>query len=60
MEALNHNGPVIVNVRVDKQELAMPPKNRLTNKLKGFSKYLINAILDGRGTELKEMAKQTG
>ncbi len=25
-KALNHNGPVIVNVRVDKQELAMPPK----------------------------------
>ena len=56
MEALNHNGPVIVNVRVDKQELAMPPKIAY-QQAKGFSKYLINAILDGRGTELKEMAK---
>ena len=56
MEALNHNGPVIVNVHVDKQELAMPPKIAY-QQAKGFSKYLINAILDGRGTELKEMAK---
>ena len=56
MESLNHNGPVIVNVRVDKQELAMPPKIAY-QQAKGFSKYLINAILDGRGTELKEMAK---
>ncbi|ETS93699.1 ubiquinone-dependent pyruvate dehydrogenase [Veillonella sp. AS16] len=55
-EALNHNGPVIINVRVDKQELAMPPKIAY-QQAKGFSKYLINAILDGRGTELKEMAK---
>ena len=55
-EALDHNGPVIVNVRVDKQELAMPPKIAY-QQAKGFSKYLINAILDGRGTELKEMAK---
>ena len=56
-EALNYNeGPVIINVRVDKQELAMPPKIAY-QQAKGFSKYLINAILDGRGTELKEMAK---
>ncbi len=51
--SLNYNeGPVIINVRVDKQNFAMPPKSH-TNKQKGFSKYLINAILDGRGTEKK-------
>ncbi|MDE8714759.1 ubiquinone-dependent pyruvate dehydrogenase, partial [Veillonella atypica] len=54
---LNYNeGPVIINVRVDKQELSMPQKIAY-QQAKGFRKYLINAILDGRGTELKEMAK---
>ena len=55
-EALNHNGPVIVNVNVDPQELSMPPKIAF-DQAKGFSKYIINAILDGRGTDLKEMAE---
>lgn len=34
----------------------MPPKI-VYQQAKGFSKYLLNAMLDGRGTDLKEMVK---
>lgn len=55
-EALAYDGPVIINIKVNRQELAMPPKIAY-QQAKGFSKYLLNAMLDGRGTDLKEMVK---
>ncbi|MCF0156495.1 MAG: ubiquinone-dependent pyruvate dehydrogenase, partial [Veillonella sp.] len=46
-EAFNHDGPVIVDVKVAKQELAMPPKIELA-QAKGFSLFLMKAIMNGR------------
>lgn len=39
-----------------KQELAMPPQITL-EQAKGFSLYMMRAILSGRGDELIELAK---
>ena len=38
------------------QELAMPPKIGLEQAY-GFSLFMLKAVLDGRGSELVELAK---
>jgi pyruvate dehydrogenase (quinone) len=55
VEALNHDGPVLVEVLVNRQELAMPPSIEM-DQLVGFSLYMIKAVLDGRGDEI-DLAK---
>ena len=55
-EAFNHDGPVIVDVKVAKQELAMPPKIELA-QAKGFSLFLMKAIINGRGDEIMDLVK---
>jgi len=39
-----------------KQELVMPPKIQL-EQAKGFSLYMLKAIINGRGDELVELAQ---
>jgi pyruvate dehydrogenase (quinone) len=55
-EALAHDGPVIVDAVVKRQELSMPPHIEVA-QAKGFSLYALKALMDGRGGELLEMAK---
>jgi pyruvate dehydrogenase (quinone) len=55
-EAFTHPGPVLVDVMTAKQELAMPPQITL-EQAKGFSLYMMRAIINGRGDELIELAK---
>jgi pyruvate dehydrogenase (quinone) len=55
-EALAHDGPVIVDAVVKRQELSMPPHIEAA-QAEGFSLYALRAIMDGRGGELIEMAK---
>ncbi len=55
-EAFATPGPVLVDVMTAKQELAMPPQITL-EQAKGFSLYMMRAILNGRGDELIELAK---
>jgi pyruvate dehydrogenase (quinone) len=55
-EAFAHPGPVLVDVMTAKQELAMPPQITL-EQAKGFSLYMMRAIINGRGDELIELAK---
>jgi len=55
-EALQHNGPALVEVLVNRQELSMPPTIDLEQAL-GFSLYLIRAVLSGRGDEVIDLAK---
>lgn len=55
-EAFATPGPVLVDVMTAKQELAMPPQITL-EQAKGFSLYMMRAILSGRGDELIELAK---
>jgi pyruvate dehydrogenase (quinone) len=53
--ALAHDGPVLVDAVVNRMELAMPPKVNV-EMAKGFSAYMLKAVLDGRGTDLVELA----
>ncbi|WP_231867703.1 thiamine pyrophosphate-dependent enzyme [Snodgrassella sp. CFCC 13594] len=55
-EALAFDGPALVDVVTAKQELAMPPKIKLA-QAKGFSLFMIKAIMNGRGDEIKELLK---
>jgi pyruvate dehydrogenase (quinone) len=54
--ALAHDGPVLVDAVVNRMELAMPPKVNL-EMAKGFSLYMLKAVLDGRATDLIELAR---
>jgi pyruvate dehydrogenase (quinone) len=56
VEALQHDGPALVEVAVNRQELSMPPTIQV-DQMMGFSLYLIKAVLDGRGTEILDLAK---
>ena len=54
--ALAHPGPVVVDVVVERMELAMPPK--VTAEMaKGFTLYMLKAVLNGRGDEIVELAR---
>jgi pyruvate dehydrogenase (quinone) len=54
--ALAHNGPVLVDAVVNRMELAMPPKVN-AEMARGFSMYMLKAVLDGRATDLIELAR---
>jgi pyruvate dehydrogenase (quinone) len=56
VEALQHDGPALVEVLVNRQELAMPPTIEL-NQMIGFGLYMIKAVLNGRGDEIIDLAK---
>ena len=55
-EAFAHPGPVIVDAVVARQELAMPPAVT-TTMAKGFTMYMLKAVLNGRTDEVVELAK---
>jgi len=55
-EALSHDGPALVEVLVNRQELSMPP-TITAEQVKGFSLYMIRAVLSGRGDEVVDLAK---
>ncbi|NVZ71335.1 ubiquinone-dependent pyruvate dehydrogenase [Pseudomonas costantinii] len=54
--ALAHNGPVLVDVVTATQELVMPPSIKL-EQAKGFSLYMLKAVMSGRGDEVIELAR---
>ncbi|AUO23388.1 MULTISPECIES: ubiquinone-dependent pyruvate dehydrogenase [Pseudomonas] len=54
--ALAHDGPVLVDVVTATQELVMPPSIKL-EQAKGFSLYMLKAVMSGRGDEVIELAK---
>jgi pyruvate dehydrogenase (quinone) len=55
-QALAHPGPVLVDAVVNRTELAMPPAITL-EMAKGFSLYMIKAIMSGRGDEILDLAE---
>jgi pyruvate dehydrogenase (quinone) len=55
-KALAHEGPALVDVVVNRQELSMPPTIDL-QQMTGFGLYLIRAVLNGRGDEVIDLAK---
>jgi pyruvate dehydrogenase (quinone) len=56
IEALRHDGPALVEVLVPRQELSMPPTITL-EQMKGFSLFMLKAVLSGRGDEVIDLAK---
>jgi pyruvate dehydrogenase (quinone) len=51
-----HDGPALLDVVTNRQELAMPPKTRLTQGL-GFGLYALKAVLNGQGDEVIDLAR---
>jgi pyruvate dehydrogenase (quinone) len=55
-EALEYDGPALVEVPVSRQELSMPPTITL-DEAKGFSLFMLKAVLNGRGDEVIDLAR---
>jgi pyruvate dehydrogenase (quinone) len=54
---LAHDGPAVLDVVTAKQELSMPPTIGL-EQVKGFSVWLVRAVMSGRGDEVIDLAKE--
>jgi pyruvate dehydrogenase (quinone) len=54
--ALAHDGPVLVDAVVSRTELAMPPAVTV-EMAKGFTLYMLKAVMSGRGDELLDLAR---
>jgi len=54
--ALAHDGPALIDAIVNRSELAMPPSITL-EMAKGFTLYMVKAIMSGRGDEIIDLAK---
>ncbi len=52
---LAHHGPALLDVKVQRQELSMPPAITF-DQAKGFGLYLLRAVLSGRGDEVLDLA----
>lgn len=57
-KALDHPGPAIIDVLVNRSELSMPPEISLKQAV-GFNLWMAKAILNGRGSEVIDLAKTT-
>jgi pyruvate dehydrogenase (quinone) len=55
-QAIEHDGPALVEVVVSRQELSMPPTITL-EQMKGFSLFMLKAVLNGRGDEIVDLAR---
>ena len=49
--ALAHDGPVLIDAVVNRQELAMPQAVTV-EMAKGFTLFMVKAVMSGRGNEL--------
>ena len=55
-QMLVHEGPALLDVVTARQELAMPPKTELA-QAEGFSLWMLKAVLNGRVSELIDLAR---
>jgi thiamine pyrophosphate-dependent acetolactate synthase large subunit-like protein len=53
---LAHPGPALIDVVVNSVELILPPALK-AEQIKGFSLYVLKAIMDGRGAEVLALTK---
>jgi len=53
--AFQHDGPALVEAVVNRTELSMPPTIKLDQAV-GFNLWALKAVLNGRGTELIDLA----
>ena len=54
--AIAHDGPVLIDAVVKRTELAMPPSITL-EMAKGFTLYMVKAVISGHGDEIIDLAK---
>ncbi|MDN6486737.1 MAG: ubiquinone-dependent pyruvate dehydrogenase [Ancrocorticia sp.] len=55
-EAFAYDGPALVEIVTDRQELSMPPTINL-EQMRGFTLYTLRTVLSGRGDEILDLAK---
>ena len=55
-EALRYDGPALIEIPVSRQELSMPPTISF-EQAKGFSLFMMKAVLNGRGDEIIDLAR---
>ncbi|MDP1582221.1 MAG: ubiquinone-dependent pyruvate dehydrogenase [Bradyrhizobium sp.] len=55
-EVLAHDGPAVLDVVTARQELSMPP-TITAEQVKGFSLWILRAVMSGRGDEVLDLAK---
>ena len=53
---LAHDGPALLDVVTNTQELAMPPSLK-AEQVKGFSLWAMKAVMNGRADEVIELAR---
>ncbi len=56
-EAFAHDGPALVDMVVNRQELSLPPSIKFEQAV-GFNLWALKAVLSGRGNELIDLAKR--
>ncbi|MBA2651081.1 MAG: ubiquinone-dependent pyruvate dehydrogenase [Tatlockia sp.] len=54
--AFAYKGPALIDVRTNRNELVMPP-NINAAQIKGFSLYMMKAIINGQGTQVLDLVK---
>jgi pyruvate dehydrogenase (quinone) len=55
-DVLAHDGPAVLDVITARQELSMPP-TITAEQVKGFSLWVLRAVMSGRGDEVLDLAK---
>ncbi|WP_394937991.1 ubiquinone-dependent pyruvate dehydrogenase [Psychromicrobium sp. YIM B11713] len=55
-EAFAHDGPALIDVVTERQELSVPPAIT-AEQLKGFALYALRTVMSGKGDELVDLAK---
>jgi pyruvate dehydrogenase (quinone) len=55
-EILAHDGPALLDVVTERQELSLPPSIKAA-QVKGFTLYAIRTVMSGRGDELLDLAR---
>lgn len=55
-EAFAYDGPALVDMVVNRQELSLPPSIKLEQAV-GFNLWAMKAVISGRGNELIDLAK---
>jgi pyruvate dehydrogenase (quinone) len=55
-DVLGHDGPALLDVVTERQELSIPP-NITAEQLKGFTLYALRSVMSGRGDELIDLSR---
>jgi len=55
-DVLAHDGPALLDVVTERQELSIPP-NITAEQLKGFTLYALRSVMSGRGDELIDLSR---